>query len=128
MDYELIRKDLSFQEQKRYTPLDTQYIRYADSNPGVVSAGHKIDDVYYCFSNARCSFMNAGASNFGDLAADTELSKKYTKAHFLIQAVLEYSICTVHKQPELTDIIQGQQIQENVRTLAWRFSPDPNNS
>lgn len=93
MHYELIRKDLSFQEWREYTPLDTQYIRYADSNPGVVAAGHKIEDVYYCFSNARCSFMNAGASNFGDIAADTELSKKYTKAHFLIQAVLEYSIC-----------------------------------
>ena len=93
MYYTKIREDLSFQKWRNYTPLDSQYIRYAESNPSVVAAGHKIEDVYYCFSNARCSFMNAGAGNFGDLSADDELSKKYTKSHFLINAVLEYAIC-----------------------------------
>lgn len=93
MIYKSIREDLSFQKWREYTPLDTQYIRYADRNPSVVAAGHKIEDVYYCFANARCSFMNAGASNFGDISADTELSKKYTKSHFLVNAVLEYAIC-----------------------------------
>ena len=93
MDYEVIRNDNDFHEWHSYAPIDTQYVKYADSEPSVVVAGHKIEDVYYCFANARASFMSAGVDNYGDISSDNEISKKYTKSHFLTYAVLEYAIC-----------------------------------
>lgn len=93
MNYDIIRNDNDFHEWHSYAPIDAQYVKYADSEPSVVAAGHKIEDVYYCFVNARASFMNAGIDNYGDISGDNEISKKYTKSHFLIYAVLEYAIC-----------------------------------
>lgn len=93
MDYDKIINDQEHSFWKTYTPMDVQYVRYGNNDPSIVAAGHKIEDVYYGFCNARCSFINAGRNNYGDLYGNDELSKKYAKSHFLISAVLEYSIC-----------------------------------
>lgn len=93
MDYQLIRDDEKFHKWHEYAPKDSQYMRYAESDPSLIAVGHKIDDTYYSFANARCSFMDAGADNFGDISSDDEFSKKYAKSHFLTYAILEYAIC-----------------------------------
>lgn len=93
MNYETIRNDNDFHEWHGYAPIDSQYVKYANSEPSIVAAGHKIEDVYYSFANARNSFMDAGLDNYGDISGDDELSIKYTKSHFLTYAVLEYAIC-----------------------------------
>ena len=46
MDYNYLREDSDFHKWHKYAPLDTQYIKYAESNPSVIAVGHKIDDVY----------------------------------------------------------------------------------
>lgn len=93
MNYEELSKDNDFHKWRNYEPLDTQYIRFSKTNPSAIAAGHKICDVYYAFCNAKHSFRSAGYHNFGDLAGNNEKSKLYTKAHFLLYAVSEYSLC-----------------------------------
>lgn len=93
MDYKIIRNDDDFHEWHGYAPIDSQYVKYANSEPSIIATGHKIEDVYYCFANARASFLNAGLDNYGEIAGDSDISKKYTKSHFLIQSLLEYAIC-----------------------------------
>ena len=93
MDYNYLREDSDFHKWHKYAPLDTQYIRYAESNPSVIAVGHKIDDVYQAYANARASFMFANSENFGDISGPTELSRLYTKTHFLTNALIEYAIC-----------------------------------
>lgn len=93
MDYNYLRENLDFQKWHQYAPLDTQYIKYAESDPSVVAAGHKIDDVYYAYCNARASFMFANSENFGDISGPSEISKLYAKTHFLTNALIEYAIC-----------------------------------
>lgn len=93
MDYEIIRNDNDFHEWHSYAPIDSQYVKYSSSEPSIIAAGHKIEDVYYCFANARASFMNAGLDNYGDICGDNDISKKYTKSHFLTVSLLEYAIC-----------------------------------
>lgn len=93
MDYNYLREDSDFHKWHKYAPLDTQYIKYAESNPSVITVGHKIDDVYQAYANARASFMFANSDNFGDISDPTELSRLYTKTHFLTNALIEYAIC-----------------------------------
>lgn len=93
MDYDKLRADDSFHRWREYAPLDVQYLRYAKDNPSLVAVGHKIEDLYYAFSNARASFMFADSADFGDLSGDNQISRLYTKTHFLIYAVIEYAIC-----------------------------------
>ena len=93
MDYNYLRENDSFFERHKYFPLDVQYIKYADSNPSVIAVGHKIDDVFQAYANARASFMFANSENFGDLSGPNEISRLYTKTHFLTNALLEYAIC-----------------------------------
>lgn len=93
MNYEELEKDDDFHKWHEYEPLDAQYIRYAEGNPSAIAAGHKICDVYYAFANAKQSFSSANYENYGDISADDEISKLYTKTHFLLNAVSEYALC-----------------------------------
>lgn len=93
MNYEELTNNSTFNDWKNYEPFDTQYIRYAKTNPSIIAAGHKIYDVYLAFANARHSFRSAGYKNYGDLSGTDELSMLYTKTHFLLHAVSEYSLC-----------------------------------
>ncbi len=93
MDYTYLRENNSFFKWHKYCPMDIQYIKYADSNPSVIAAGHKIDDVFQAYANARASFLFANSENFGDLSGTNEISRLYTKTHFLTNALLEYAIC-----------------------------------
>lgn len=93
MDYTIIRNDKDFHKWHEYAPLDGQYVKYADSEPSIIAASHKIEDVYYCFCNARQSFLCANYDNYGDISGSDKLSMTNTKSHFLIYAVLEYAIC-----------------------------------
>lgn len=93
MDYSKIIADESFFEWHGYAPMDAQYVRYADSDPSIVAAGHKIEDVFYAFANARASFIDADSEDFGDISGPDDLSRLYAKTHFLTYALMEYSIC-----------------------------------
>ena len=93
MDYGKIIEDESFFAWHGYAPMDGQYVKYSDENPSVIAAGHKIEDVFYSFANARASFMNADAEDFGDISSDDEISRLYAKTHFLTYALMEYAIC-----------------------------------
>ena len=93
MDYSRIIEDSSFFEWHGYAPSDSQYVKYADSDPSVIAAGHKIDDVFYAFANARASFIFADSRDFGDISGEDELSRLYAKTHFLTCALMEYAIC-----------------------------------
>lgn len=93
MNYEELRNDESFFEWHKYSPMDVQYLRYADSNPSVVAVGHKIEDVFSAFANARGSFMFADSDDFGDISGKDDDSRLYAKTHFLTMALIEYAIC-----------------------------------
>ena len=69
------------------------HVRFAKANPSVIAVGHKICDVYHAFANAKQSFVSAGYDNYGDLAGDSDISRLFTKTHFLLNAVSEYALC-----------------------------------
>ena len=93
MDYELLRKDTAFQDWYKYAPLDAQYLRYSSTQPSVIAAGHKIEDVYNAFADATAWFTFADSKDFGEISAKDDFSMLYTKTHFLTSALLEYAIC-----------------------------------
>ena len=93
MDYSKIIADESFFEWHGYAPMDAQYVKYADSYPSIVAAGHKIEDVFYAFANARASFIHANSDDFGDISSSDDTSKLYAKTRFLTCALMEYAIC-----------------------------------
>lgn len=93
MDYNYLHEDSTIHDWHRYCPNEIQYVKYADSDPSVIAVGHKIDDVYYAYANARASFMFANSENFGDISGSNEISRLYAKTHFLTYALLEYAIC-----------------------------------
>ena len=93
MDYIALSQDNDFQKWFKYQPLDAQIIRYAKNKSSIIAAGQKIMDVYNAFANAKQSFRSAGYDNYGDLCGDNEISKLYTKYHFLMCAVMEYNAC-----------------------------------
>lgn len=76
-----------------YEPLDAQYVRYIKENPSVLAAGHKINDVYHAFCDARGSLMSANYENYGDLCANDDFSRLYIKSKFLKFALIDYAIC-----------------------------------
>lgn len=92
MNYEKLREDNDFHKWHNYAPLDIQYAKYAETNPSILAAGFKIQDVYYAYANARASFMYANSKNFGDIAGENDISRLYAKTHFLTNAILEYAI------------------------------------
>lgn len=57
MDYSIIEESEGFYKWKDYIPTEVQYAKYAESNPSLIAAGHKIVDVFYAFTNARASYM-----------------------------------------------------------------------
>lgn len=93
MDYTMLAHDNDFQKWFKYQPLDAQIVRYAKKQPSVIAAGQKIMDVYNAFANAKQSFRAAGYDNYGDLCGDDEISKLYTRYHFLMCAIMEYNTC-----------------------------------
>ena len=93
MDYDELTNDNAFHKWHKYEPLDVQYVRYAESNPSVIAAGHKICDVYHAFANAKQSFRSANYQNYGDLCGDDKISRLYTRTHFLLNAISEYALC-----------------------------------
>lgn len=93
MTYEDIRNDKEFEKWFDYLPNDTQYLRYADDEPYLIAAGHKIFDVYQSFCFARVSVLNANANNFGDLCGSSVQDRLFIKSYFLINAILRYAIC-----------------------------------
>ena len=93
MTYEDLANDNAFHKWHKYEPLDVQYARFAENDPSVIAAGHKICDVYHAFANAKQSFMSANYQNYGDLCGNDEISKLYTKTHFLLNAISEYALC-----------------------------------
>ena len=93
MNYDDIISDANFHKWRKYAPLDVQYLKYAESNPSLIAVGHKIEDVYQAFCNARASFVFAASNDFGDIAGESDASKLYAKCHFLQNAILEYAIC-----------------------------------
>lgn len=93
MDIQGLRDDREFESWHEYEPMDAQYVRYIKSNPSVLAAGHKINDVYHTFCDARGSLMRANYNNYGDLCADDDASKLYIRTKFLKDALVEYAIC-----------------------------------
>lgn len=93
MNYEEVIRDSDFHKWQRYAPLDIQYLKYAENNPSLVAVGHKIEDVYQAFCDARASLIFANSENFGDIAGENDESRLYAKCHFLLNALLEYAIC-----------------------------------
>lgn len=93
MDYTMLAQDNDFQKWFKYQPLDAQIVRYAKDRPSVIAAGQKIMDVYNAFANAKQSFRAAGYDDYGDLCGNNEISKLYTRYHFLMCAIMEYNTC-----------------------------------
>ena len=51
MNYVDLRNDNDFQKWSQYEPIDSEYVKYAENEPYVISAAHKIGDVYHTFAN-----------------------------------------------------------------------------
>lgn len=92
MNFTKILEDNRFHDWHNYEPQEVQYAKYAQKDPSVIAAGHKIVDVYYAYANARASFIFSNSDDFGDIAGDSEISRLYAKTHFLLNAILEYAI------------------------------------
>lgn len=93
MNIQRIIDDESFFNWHDFAPTDIQYVLFAESEPSIIAAGHKIDDVFYSFANARASFIDSFADNFGDISDNDALSRLYAKTRFLTYALFEYAIC-----------------------------------
>lgn len=93
MNIEDLKNDRKFNEWHDYEPMDAQYVRYIKTDPSVLAAGHKINDVYHAFCDARGSVMYANYDNYGSLCADNDISRLYIKTKFLKNALIEYSFC-----------------------------------
>lgn len=93
MDYQKIEMDETFFDWFGYAPQDSHYVKYAETNPSIIAAGHKIDDVFSVFASARALLLNANVQNYGDLFSNDNISRLYAKCLFLTSAVIEYSIC-----------------------------------
>lgn len=92
MDFTILESEHTFLKWKDYAPWIVQYCRYSSSNPSVIAAGHKIEDVYYAFTNARANFLFAYSDDFGGLVGDDSISQLFAKTNFLTTALLEYSL------------------------------------
>lgn len=93
MDIQELRNDRIFETWHEFEPMDAQYVRFIISDPSVLAAGHKINDVYHTFCDARGSLLYANYNNYGDLCSNDEISRLYIKTKFLKNALMEYAIC-----------------------------------
>lgn len=94
MIYKKLLNNDKFHEWFKYEPHDSQYLRYAKSEPSIVAAGFKIGEVYHTFSFARAGLLFSLEGNYGDLAsADSEISMLTVKSIFIHNAILQYAIC-----------------------------------
>lgn len=93
MDYNLLTQETGFHEWSKFEPGDTDYTKYGENNPSIIAAAHKIVDVYYGFANACHDFLSVSYKDYGDLIADTTYGRLHVKTHFLLNVILEYSIC-----------------------------------
>ena len=118
MRYEDIINDEEFFKWQEYAQFDVQYYKYAESNPSLVAVGHKIEDVYWAFCNARASFMSAAPESISDIAGD--ISRLYARTHFLLNAIIEYAICLdiswqvvwAYAQPTSLEYLMEQKYKE----------------
>lgn len=93
MDIQDLKKDMKYNGWHEYEPMDSQYVRYIKSDPSILAAGHKINDVYHTFCDARASLLRANYNNYGDLCSDNDISRLYIRTTFLKDALIEYAIC-----------------------------------
>lgn len=93
MDIQDLKNNLKHNAWHEYEPMDAQYVRYIISDPSILAAGHKINDVYHTFCDARASLLYANYKNYGDLCADNDVSRLYIKTKFLKDALINYAIC-----------------------------------
>lgn len=93
MDIQGLKDDIKYNSWHEYEPIDAQYVRYIISAPSVLAAGHKINDVYHTFCDARASLLRANYKNYGDLCADNDISRLCIRTTFLKEALMDYAIC-----------------------------------
>lgn len=93
MNYNDLINDERFQRWFQFEPKEVQYLKYSETTPSLIAAGHKITDVYYAFAEAHSSFGLAGLESYGPICSNDEVSVLYTKSHFLRTALIEYAIC-----------------------------------
>ena len=92
MDIQGLRDDRIYDSWHEYEPLDAQYVRYVISDPSVLTAGHKINDVYHTFCDARAALLSANYKNYGDLCADNDISRLWIRVTLLKEALIDYAI------------------------------------
>lgn len=92
MDYNTIISDKSCVEWAKYRPLDTDYLKYAETDPSVIAAAFKIEDVSYALSDARAAILFSHKKNYGDMSDGSELTNQYIKTFLLTNAVKSYAI------------------------------------
>lgn len=92
MDYNTIILDKSCVEWARYRPFDTDYLKYAETDPSVIAAAFKIEDVSYALSDARAAILFSHEKNYGDMSDGNELTNQYIKTFLLTNAVKSYAI------------------------------------
>lgn len=55
MDYNLLAQDNKFHDWAKLEPVATDYTKYAETDPSIIAAAHKIVDVYSAFASAKQS-------------------------------------------------------------------------
>ena len=93
MNIDDIINDSAFHDWQNYAPNIVQYLKYTKDSQYLLAVGHKIEDVYRAFCNARASLIHANSSDFGDIAGDENIDKLYAKYHFLLNSIMEYALC-----------------------------------
>lgn len=77
----------------KYEPEETRYAKYAETNPSLISTGHKIIDVYDTFTRARGMLLYSFGDDYGDLAFRNDINYLYARSQMIIASLLEYAIC-----------------------------------
>lgn len=93
MDIQGLKDDRGYDLWHEYEPIDAQYVRYILTDPSVLAAGHKINDVYHTFCDARASLLRANYKDYGELCADNDISRLCIRTTFLKEALMDYAIC-----------------------------------
>ncbi|QDZ88690.1 hypothetical protein [Priestia megaterium] len=78
----------------KYSPHMPQYTKYARDNANVILAGHKIDDVYTQFCNARASLIFMEVDDYGQIIEKpNDINLKFIRSKFLFDALALYNYC-----------------------------------
>lgn len=85
MNIDDIINDSAFHDWQNYAPNIVQYLKYTKDSQYLLAVGHKIEDVYRAFCNARASLIYANSSDFGDIAGDENIDKLAYKFNKLFQ-------------------------------------------